>query len=95
MRAYPPVLLVAPLLAGCVAASVARTAVDIVSVPVKVVGKGIDTALPSQKHADEKRGRILRQEVERRAREERLMANRCATNRPLPGDLCPGQAIPR
>ena len=94
MRAYLPVLLVAPLLAGCVVASVARTAVDVVSVPVKVVGKGIDAALPNQKRADEKRGRELRQEDERRAKEERLLAGRCAENRPLPGDLCTPHPAP-
>ena len=85
--AFLPVLLL-PLLGGCIVGTVAKTAVDVVSVPVKVVGKGIDAALPSQKRADEKRGRALRQEDERRARDERLVAERCRRNRPLPGDLC-------
>ena len=84
MRAYLPVLLVAPLLAGCVVASVAKTAVDVVSVPVKVVGKGIDAALPNQKRADEKRGRELRREDQQRAVNER-----CQQARPLRTDRCP------
>ena len=89
MRAYLPVLLVAPLLAGCVVASVARTAVDVVSVPVKVVGKGIDAALPNQKRADEKRGRELR-----RLDEQRAVNERCQQGRPLRTDRCP-QPAPR
>ncbi|MDP9162654.1 MAG: hypothetical protein M3N06_01000 [Pseudomonadota bacterium] len=93
VRAFLPVLLTVPALAGCVIADVAKTAVDVVAVPVKVVGKGIDAALPSQKRADEKRGRELREADDRRARDERVMADRCRKNRPLPGDLCTtGQA---
>ena len=84
MRAYLPVLLVAPLLAGCVVASVARTAVDVVSVPVKVVGKGIDAALPNQKRADEKRGHELR-----RLDAQRAVNERCQQGRPLRTDRCP------
>ena len=89
VRAYLPVLLLAAPLGGCVVGSVARTAVDVVSVPVKVVGKGVDAALPSQKRADEKRGRELRKEDERRAKEERQHAERCRKGRPLSDDTCP------
>jgi hypothetical protein len=87
VRAYLLVLLVAPLLAGCVVASVARTAVDVVSVPVKVVGKGIDAALPTQKRADEKRGRELR-----RLDEQRAIDERCQQGRPLRTDHCAPQS---
>ena len=89
-----PVLLLLPLLSGCIVADVAKTAVDVISVPVKVVGKGIDAALPSQKRADEKRGRELRKADELRARDERLLLDRCANGRPLPTDRCP-TAAPR
>ena len=89
-----PVLLLLPLLSGCIVADVAKTAVDVISVPVKVVGKGIDAALPSQKRADEKRGRELRKADELRARDERLLLDRCADGRPLPADRCP-TAAPR
>ena len=67
-RAFLPVLILAPAFGGCIVGTVAKTAVDVVAVPVKVVGKGIDAALPNQKRADEKRGRELRKEDERRAR---------------------------
>ena len=56
---------------GCIVGSVAKTAVDVVSIPVKVVGAGVDAATTSQSEADEKRGRQLRKEDERRARAER------------------------
>ena len=48
------ILLVAPLLlSGCIA----KTAVDIVTLPVKAVGAGVDAVTTSQSEADEKRGR--------------------------------------
>jgi hypothetical protein len=87
-RAFLPVLSIAPILGGCIVGTVAKTAVDVVSVPVKVVGKGIDAALPSQKRADEKRGRELRKADELRARDERLLLDRCTRGRPLPTDRC-------
>ena len=93
MRAYLAVLLVAPFLAGCVVASVAKTAIDVVSIPVKVVGKGIDAALPNQKRAYEERGRTLRREDQQRAIDER-----CQQGRPLGTDRCapqPPAPIPR
>ncbi|MBO9498362.1 MAG: hypothetical protein J7496_07850 [Novosphingobium sp.] len=40
-----------PLLGGCIV----KTAVDVATVPVKVVGKGVDMATTSQSEADEKR----------------------------------------
>lgn len=54
-------------LTGCIA----RTAVDIVTLPIKVVGAGVDAATTSQSEADERRGRELRQEEERQGREAR------------------------
>ncbi len=95
MRRASLLVLLLPLLSGCIITDVAKTAVDVVSVPVKVVGKGIDAALPSQKRADEKRGRELRKADELRAREERLLAERCRKRRPLPGDVCPAPASVR
>ena len=82
-----------PLLAfatsGCIVGSVAKTAVDVVSIPVKVVGAGVDAATTSQSEADEKRGRQLRREDERRARDDRAMRKRCDSGRALPDDRCP------
>lgn len=48
------------VLNGCLV----RTAADIVTVPVKVVGSGVDAATTSQSEADEKRGRELRKQEE-------------------------------
>jgi hypothetical protein len=65
-------ILAAPLsllLSGCLA----RTAVDIVTLPVKVVGAGVDAVTTSQAEADQRRGREIREEEERRGR----LARRC------------------
>src|SRR5438874_8355848 len=79
----------APLLSGCIVGTVAKTAVDVVTLPVKAVSAGVDAATTSQKEADEKRGRELRKEEERRGREMRLAEERCRKGRPLPTDNCP------
>jgi hypothetical protein len=55
------------LLGGCIA----RTAVDIVTLPVKVVSAGVDAATTSQSEIDERRGRELREQEERAGREAR------------------------
>jgi uncharacterized lipoprotein YajG len=75
-------LLAMPLLAGCIVADVAQTAVAVVNVPVKIVSAGVDAATTSQSEADEKRGRELRKADERRAREERKAAKRAAERPP-------------
>ena len=93
-RAFLPVVILAPIVGGCIVGTVARTAVDVVSVPVKIVGKGIEAALPSQKRADQKRGRELREADEYRARDERLLLDRCAHSRALPTDICPNRLAP-
>jgi hypothetical protein len=87
MRVLLPVLLV-PALSGCVVGTIAETAVDIATLPVKVVSSGVDAATTSQSEADEKRGREVRKEEERRGREARQMEERCRKGRPLPIDLC-------
>ena len=66
------VILALPLLlGGCVVGTIASTAVDIATLPVKVVSAGVDAATVSQSEADEKRGRALRKADEQRALEER------------------------
>jgi hypothetical protein len=57
------------LLSGCLA----RTAVDIVTLPVRVVGAGVDAVTTSQAEADQRRGREIREEEEREGR----LARRC------------------
>jgi hypothetical protein len=54
-------------LQGCLA----RTAVDVVTLPVKVASKGVDLATTSQSEADQKRGREIRQREERLGRLQR------------------------
>ena len=60
------------ILSGCLA----RTAVDIVTLPVKVVSAGVDAATTSQAEADQRRGRQIREEEERLGR----LARRCQRN---------------
>jgi hypothetical protein len=67
----------AALLQGCLA----RTAVDVVTAPVKIVSKGVDAVTTSQSEADEKRGRALRQREERLgklSRQRDKLAAQCA-----------------
>ena len=64
------------LLGGCVVGTIAETAVDVATLPVKIVSAGVDAATTSQSEADEKRGRELRKADEERARQEREAARR-------------------
>ena len=83
------ILPVLPLaLSGCVVASVADAAVDVVTLPVKVASKGVDLATTSQSEADEKRGRELRKAEERAGKEARELAERCRKGKPLSTDDC-------
>jgi hypothetical protein len=75
-------------LGGCVVGTVARTAVDVATLPVKVVSAGVDAATTSQAEADQKRGRELRRQDEERGRQARAMQERCAKGRALPTDIC-------
>ena len=85
-----PLALVLPiLLGGCVVGTVARTAVDVATLPVKVVSAGVDAATTSQSEADRKRGRELRKAEEARGREARKLEERCRKGKPLPEDVCP------
>ena len=83
-----PVIAAAFVLSGCVVGTVAKTAVDVATIPVKVVSSGVDAATTSQSEADEKRGRELRRQDEERGRQARAMAERCRKGRPLPTDVC-------
>ena len=82
-------LILVPTLSGCVVASVADAAVDVVTLPVDVAAKGVDLATTSQSEADEKRGREIRKAEERAGKEARQRAERCRQGRPLPTDDCP------
>jgi hypothetical protein len=78
-----------PLLSGCVVGTVARTAVDVATIPVKVASAGVDAATTSQSERDEKAGRELRKQDEERAKQARATQERCARGRQLPTDVCP------
>ena len=82
-------LALAPLLTGCVVGTIAETAVDVVTLPVKAVPAGVDAATTSQSEADEKRGRELRKQDEERGKQLRAMEKRCRSGRPLATDICP------
>ena len=66
-------LALAPLIAFLLSGCLARTAVDIVTLPVRVVSAGVDAATTSQAEADQRRGRQIREEEERLGR----LARRC------------------
>ena len=61
------ILLLPAMLGGCRA----KAAVDVVTLPVRAVGAGVDAVTTSQSEADEKRGRELREQEEREGREAR------------------------
>lgn len=85
-------LLILPFtLSGCVVGTVARTAVDVATLPVKAVSAGVDAATTSQAEADQNRGRELRKQDEERGKQYRQMLERCRKGRPLPTDSCAAQ----
>ncbi|HEX8571844.1 MAG TPA: hypothetical protein VF759_03735 [Allosphingosinicella sp.] len=54
-------------LPGCIA----KTALDVATIPVKVASAGVDAAITTQAEADQKRGRQIRRQEECIGREER------------------------
>ena len=54
-------------LSGCIA----QTALDVVTLPVKIASAGVDAATVSQSEADEKRGRAMRKHEECLGKEAR------------------------
>jgi hypothetical protein len=94
MRTLFLVAAAVPMLSGCVVGTVAKTAVDVVTLPVKAVSAGVDAATTSQKEADEKRGRELRKQDEERGKQARLAQERCRKGKALPSDQCT-QAVQR
>ena len=74
-------------LSGCVVGTVASTAVDVVTLPVKVASAGVDAATTSQSERDEKLGREMRRQDEERGRQWRAW-ERCRKGKPLPTDDC-------
>ena len=81
------ILLTGASLSGCVGA-IATTAVDLVTLPVKVASAGVDAVTTSQSERDEKLGREMRKQDEERGRQWRLAYERCRKGKPLPMDDC-------
>ena len=82
------VALAAFMLSGCLA----KTAVDIVTLPVKVASHGVDAVTVSQSEADEKRGRAIREHEECLGKEARRADKQ--GREPDPGK-CPEPETPR
>ena len=68
--------------------SIAKTAVGVVTLPVKAASKGVDLATTSQSEADEKRGRDLRKAEEQAGKRQRLWAEACRKAE-ANGERCP------
>ena len=94
-------LFLLPLLAlglsACVT-SIVSTAVDVVTLPVKVVAKGVDLATTSQAEADQNRGATLRKAEEEAGKRQRLWDRQCRDAAakgqpcpPAPDPLAPAQ----
>ena len=88
MRQFMLIIAAVPLLSSCIVGTVARTAVDVATIPVKVASAGVDAVTTSQSEADEKRGRELRKQDEERGKQIRLAQERCRKGRQLPTDDC-------
>lgn len=76
MRGFSLVLLAGAslLLSGCLA----KTIVDVATLPVRAAGKAVDLATTSQSESDENRGRELRRREERVGKLERAYAKQRA-----------------
>ena len=82
------ILIALPItLSGCIT-SIAKTAVDVVTLPVKVVSKAVDLATTSQSEADEKRGRELRKAEAEAGKRARVAAEQCRKAQAR-GEPCP------
>ena len=77
-------------LPGCLA----KTALDVATLPVKVASRGVDIATTSQAEADQKRGREIRKAEEKAGRDARERAKRCRQGKPLPADDCSAELQP-
>jgi hypothetical protein len=91
MRNLSLIVATLPLLGGCVG-TIAKTAVDVVTLPVKAASAGVDAVTTSQKEADEKRGREMRKLDEERGKQVRMAQERCRKGKALPTDDCAAMA---
>ena len=64
-------ILVFPALALTLSGCIAKTALDVATLPVKVASAGVDAVVTTQAEADQKRGRQIRKQEECIGKEER------------------------
>jgi hypothetical protein len=64
-------ILIVPALAVALGGCVAKTALDVVTLPVKIASAGVDAVTTSQSEADQKRGRAIRKHEECLGKEAR------------------------
>ena len=64
-------IVLVPLLALACSGCVAQTALDVVTLPVKVAAAGVDAVTTTQAEADRRRGRLIREQEECIGKEER------------------------
>ena len=76
------------LLGGCVVGTIASTAVDIATLPVKVAVAGVDATTTSKSEADQNRGRKLRKAEEAAGQRERDWQRQCRKAQDR-GEPCP------
>ncbi|MFD1786746.1 hypothetical protein ACFSC3_04085 [Sphingomonas floccifaciens] len=71
------VLILLPVAALGLSGCIAKTAVDVVTMPVRAVGQVADWATTSQDEADRNYGRRMRRAEAREGKERREWAKRC------------------
>jgi hypothetical protein len=91
MKAFFLAPIAALALSGCY--TIAKTAVDVATLPVKAVSKGVDLATTSQSEADQKRGRELRKAEEAAGKRQRTWQRDCAKAEKR-GEPCPPRPDP-
>ena len=64
-------ILIAGMFALVLSGCIAKTAVDVVTLPVKAASRTVDVLTTSQSEADEKRGRAIRKHEECIGKEQR------------------------
>lgn len=65
-----------PLIALALPGCLAKTALDVATIPVKVASAGVDAVVTTQAEADQKRGRQIRKQEECVGKEDRLARKR-------------------
>lgn len=80
------IFLLSLALTACV--SIAKTAVDVATLPVRAVAKGVDLATTSQAESDQNRGRAMRKAEEEYGKRLRGWEKECAAADKA-GEQCP------